>query len=385
MVSSFLPYPLFSGGQVRLYNLIKELSIEHEITLVCEKRNNQTEKDVKELEKICKKVIVVERRKQWSFENLLKTASSSHSFLTTGHTNYKLKDKIKQELNGNNFDLIHVETFYVIQNLPQTILPIILAEHNIEYQVYSRYVDQASSVIKPLLSLDIEKIKKEEEEAWKKATKMIAVSNEDKRIIEQKNLHTTIVANGVDTEKFSFKKKKSISRILFLGDFKWIQNRDAVTFIIKEIWPLINSELKMKLWIVGRKIPNSIRKLTNDSNIIFDEDSSGKPTEELFQKADILLAPIRIGGGTSYKILESMSCGTPVVTTPLSAGALGVKDGQELIVGKNASELAEKTMRLLQDKKLYKKIAKNGRKLIEEKYTWKEIVKKLNEVYKSAV
>src|SRR4051812_17649149 len=66
LVSSYLPYPLHSGGQVRLYNLIKELSAKHEITLICEKRSHQTAEDISEMAKICKKVITVPRRKQWS-------------------------------------------------------------------------------------------------------------------------------------------------------------------------------------------------------------------------------------------------------------------------------------------------------------------------------
>src|SRR3989344_5686544 len=120
IVSSFLPYPLFSGGHIRLYNLIRELSVNNEITLVCEKRNNQTEKDIIEVEKICKKVITVNRKKQWSFKNITKSFFSFNSFLVTGHTNKKMQQVIKEELESNKFDLIHIETFYVMQNLPKT-------------------------------------------------------------------------------------------------------------------------------------------------------------------------------------------------------------------------------------------------------------------------
>ncbi len=397
MISSFLPYPIYSGGHVRLYNLISELSSIHEITLVCEKRDNQTQKDITEVEKICKKVITVERRKQWSSGNLLKTAVSSKSFLTTGHTNTDMKNKIKKELENDKFDLIHVETFYILQNLPETSLPVVLAEHNVEYQVYGRYVDQVSKIIRPILSLDIAKIKKEEEAAWKKVSALIAVSEDDKKVMEAKGLKLFIVANGVDVEKFSFKNKKpsfakasagEARKILFIGDFKWIQNRDSVGFIINDVWPSINLKHKtenLKLWIVGRKIPDSVKNLTNDPNVIFDEESSGKPTQELFHEADVLLAPIRVGGGTSYKILESMSCGTPVVTTPLSAESLNAENGKNILVGQTADELANQTVKLLNDNKLYEKISKNARELIEKKYTWKKISNDLDSVYKSII
>src|SRR5664279_744412 len=125
VISSYLPFPLFSGGQVRLYNLIKELSAKHEITLICERRPNQTSDDIAEVEKICKKVITVSRRKQWSFKNIVKSGISSHSFLVTGHTVDAMKKKITEELEQTAYDRIHVETFYVFQNIPITAVPIV--------------------------------------------------------------------------------------------------------------------------------------------------------------------------------------------------------------------------------------------------------------------
>jgi polysaccharide biosynthesis protein PslH len=402
MVSSFLPYPLHSGGHVRLYNLIKELSDKHEITLICEKRKNQTDKDIEEVEKICKKVITVERHRQWSISNILKTGISAKSFLTTGHTHKKMQEEIVGELIKNEYDLIHVETFYVMQNLPQHILersravrlinnespkavshwiPVVLVEHNIEYQVYKRFADNVSFMVRPLLYLDVAKIKSEEESCWKEAAVVVAVSKNDEQIIKGERSKTRIVANGVDVEKFSFKpkaksQKPEAKRILF----------------IEEIWPRINKELRtknqvqnLKLWIVGREIPREIRALTNDPNVIFDEKNSDRPTEQLFQEADMLLAPIRIGGGTSYKILESMSCGTPVVTTKLSAQAIDAKDGEEIMIAEKAEDFAQKTIQLLDDQDLYQKIALSGRNLIEKNYTWKEIANDLDDVYKSLI
>lgn len=418
MISSYLPYPLYSGGQVRLYNLIKELSDKHDITLICEKRLNQTEDDVKELEKICKKVITVDRRKQWTVKNIAKSAFSSQSFLITGHTHKKMQRLIIEELEKVKFDLIHVETFYVMQNLPNYLfnpplsqplsgfagglthprnartrsVPVVLVDHNIEYKVYQRFLNRAPIAMRPLLSLDIAKIKKAEKNSWQQATKVVAVSQDDARVMEKNGVDQTVVSNGVNTVQFEFKPKEKddIKKILFIGDFRWVQNQDSARFIIEEIWPELNSKFRdknpdsnIKLWIVARKIPESLKHLTNDPSILFDEDISGMSADKIFQEADILLSPIRVGGGTSYKILEAMSCGTPVVTMPLSADAIKAKDKEHVMVGRTAYELAEKTIELLENEKLYNKIAKNGRTLIEDNYSWKKISHDLEEVYKS--
>ena len=391
IIASYLPYPLHSGGQVRLYNLIKELSHRHEITLICEKRSHQTHDDINELAKFCKEVITVPRRTQWSFTNLFKSIFSLNSFLITGHTHPGMRQKIQETLATNSFDVIHVETFYVRQNVGATNTPIVLADHNIEYLIYRRFVASVPFIFRPLLSIDVAKIKREEETSWKSVTKVIAVSEDDKKVMEEEGINPVVVPNGVDFQKFAMKEKhkEKERRILFLGDFTWIQNKDSVKFIIEEVWPPLQQgfggKTDLKLWIVGRKIPESIRQLTNDPSVIFDEKSSAQSTEKIFQQASLLLAPIRVGGGTSYKILESMACGTPVVTMQMSADAIGAKDGEELLVGQTAKELAEKTTQLLEDNKLHEKISKRGRSLIEKKYSWKEIAKILEKTYEDVL
>lgn len=388
MVSSYLPYPLLSGGQVRLYNLLKELKEKgHKVTLVCEKRDYEGEDDIDQVRKVCQDVFVVKRRKQWSIGNIIKAASSQKPFLIVGHTNSDMKRIIKDLLDKEKFDLIHVETFYVFQNLPSTDIPVVLVEHNIEHLVYKRYTQKAPLILRPLLYYDVAKIKKMEEKFWKKATKLVAVSNIEKSQMNRDDVY--VVPNGVDTEKFNFKREKSTDNlILFIGDFKWIQNRDSVSWIIKNVWPKIEEKIKKDklvatLWIVGKRIPENLKSLKRNG-IVFDENAPVE-TERIFQKAFALLAPIRIGGGTSFKILESMSTGLPVLTTNLGNEGIGAKPGFDLIIADDEDSFANSLMNLLEDKKYYDEVSKNARKFIEENYDWKSISIKLENVYKEAV
>lgn len=368
---------------------MKELSKEHSITLVCEKRDNQSDNDVKEVEKICGEVIWVKRKKQWSFFNVARTGFSAYPFLMIGHTQAKITEKLYEVLSRKKFDLIHVETFYVFQNLPQTSLPVVLVEHNIEYIVYKRYAAYVPFFARIPLYFDILKLKYWEEQFWKKAAKVVAVSETEKKIIGRED--TEVVPNGVDVEKFKVKSSKpkvdEECRILFIGDFRWVKNVDALYFVLKEVWPIFlrqndKSDQNVILWIVGRNIQPKLKKMAGGlDNIIIDENSN-EPTEEIFRKADILLAPIRVGGGTSFKILEAMASGIPVITTPIGVEGMAVGEN-EIVVADNAEKAVLGINRLLGDFKFYKKIQTNARKIIEKEYNWKNIAEKLGEVYKS--
>ena len=394
LVSSYLPYPLFSGGHIRLFNLIKELSRKHKITLICEKRDYQGDAEVTELKKFCKKVITVNRKKQWTLKNIIKTGLSTSSFLVTGHTNKEMQREIQREISENQFDLIHVETSYIMQNISKVNVPLVLVEHNVEYLVYKRFADNAPLPLKPLLYLDVLKLKYWEQNLWKKATKLVAVSQKDKEIMNKIRKDVAIVSNGVDVGKFKIQNSKfkidGEKRILLIGEFKWMQNLDAIEFILKEIWPKLRSEFippmnnkGIKLWVVGRKIPDSIRKMTADRDVIFDENAP-KETELIYQKSDILLVPIRVGGGTSFKILEAMASGVPVITTPLG-NAIGALDNSEIVIAKTSEDFVKSIKKMLEDEKFYNSISENARKLVEKKYNWKKISNDLNSVYESVI
>ncbi len=378
-----------------MYNLIKELSREHKITLICEKRDSQGEVEINELKKFCKKVITVPRKKQWTIANILKTGLSFSSFLVTGHTSRMMKKEIQRELNESQFDLIHVETSYVMQNIPEIEIPLVLVEHNIEYLVYKRFADNVPLLLRLLLYLDILKLKSWEENIWKRVAKLVAVSENEKKIMEKIRKDVALVSNGVDINKFKVRSQKSEVRssekkILFIGEFKWVQNRDAIEWIVKEIWPKLREEFipsmtdgGMKLWVVGRNIPQSIRKLTNDKSIVFD-DEAPKETEKIYEAADLLLAPIRVGGGTSFKILEAMASGVPVITTPLG-NAINAKENLEIVIANDLDGFVQKIRELFANKEFYGAISKNGRHLVEEKYNWQKISQDLNSVYSSVV
>ena len=183
LISSYLPYPLYDGGRIRLYNLLKFLKDQHEITLVCETREDQTENDIKEVEKICKKVVVFRRPKAFSIKNTVKSVLTLSPFLTTVHTHKEFSALITRELGNEKYDLIHVETFYVMQNLPKTNVPIVLVEHNIEYKVYERFAKKAPIFSRPILFLDALNVRRIKQRFLKKEDAIIAVSP-----TEQKNM-----------------------------------------------------------------------------------------------------------------------------------------------------------------------------------------------------
>jgi len=384
MLTPYLPYPLLSGGQIRTYNLLKNLADRHEISLLSFIREDNEKEYVNELLKYCRDVKVIVRRKAWDWRNIALSGLTPYPFLVSIYLSLSLKKLIKKELSCQKYDLIHAETFYVMPNLPKTNLPILLVEQTIEYLVYQNFVENFNFFpVKPFLYFDVAKIQYWEKYYWKQAARLATMSTEDKKIVEQsvKNTKVDIVANGVDVDFFEATKiyKPTRPSILFVGNFKWLPNKDAACFLAKKVWPIIKKKLPdANLWIVGKNPTEEIKNLAGRDVKI---DEKIEDIREAFGKASVLLAPIRNGRGTKYKVLEAMATGLPVVTTRLGIEGIEAKDRQEVLFAETSQDLADKTILLLKSKTLGQKIAKKAKKLVAEKYNWKIISANLDKIY----
>src|SRR3989338_1125091 len=386
MSTPYLPYPLVTGGQTRSYNLIKRMAkLGHKITLFSLIKDESERVNVPELEKFCEEAQVFKRSKTpWTLKNILRTGFSLHPFLVIRNWAYGEKEEIKQKLESQKFDLIHAETFYVMPHIPKTELPILLVEQTIEFLVYRHFAQSSSMLpLKPLLYYDVAKTKYWELEYWKKANKVVAMSEEDTKIMlkELPSLNVDIVPNGVDTDFFSQKvaDKSKQPVILYLGNFTWLQNREAVDVLIRRIWPKIKQEVKSaKLWIIGKEAERFFTHLKSEDIRV----EEVKDVRSVYQEATVLVAPIYGSGGTRYKNFEAFASSLPVITTSIGIGGTEATNGKEVIICDDPEEIIKETVKLLKDPRRQKELAKNAKEMVRKKYDWDPIVAKLDSLYK---
>lgn len=388
MLTPYLPYPPTSGGQVRSYNLIKNLARKHEITLFSLIKDEQEKKYTEELERFCSKVRVFGRpAKPWTLKNILRTGFGPYPFLVVRNFSNEEKEVVKKELESQKFDLIHAENFYVMPHIPKTSIPILLTEQTILYRVYQHFIESLPWYLfwlKPILAIDVWKLKYWETYYWKTADFLAAVSKED--FLHIKNLtsgkRVDIISNGVDFNYFArrkFKKNKQPTVLFGAADFHWMQNKEGARILIDDIWPKIKKTIKnAKLWIVGQIAPQILSSYSNQRNIVIQEISDSR---EAYQKSWVLVAPMRSGGGSRTKFFEAMASGLPIVTTSEGVEGIAAKNGEEVVVEDSLGQLTSKTIELLLNQKKAKKIGLGGKKLVKEKYDWRKSAEKLNRLY----
>jgi len=382
-ITPLFPYPLESGGQTRFFNLIKRLSCDHKITLFSFIRKQKEKEFIPELLPYCQKVKVFKRREAWSIFNILLAGFSRLPFLCSTYWSKEFKKAVEQELSIGNYEVVHLECFYTGTSLPKTKVPLFLVEHNVEHQVYKQFVERCKILpLKPFLYWDVWKMKGLETAFWQRADKVAAVSQKDQKQIEKTlGKKCGLVLNGVDFYHFSSTKKRTHKQptVLFVGNLKWFPNRDAVLFLLTKVWDKIRRQVpEARLWIVGRNFPQDILKFPREG---VDFDDLVEDIREAHCLSDVLIVPLRVGGGIKFKVLEAMASGLPVVSTKIGVEGVGAREGKEFLLGGNARGLAQATVKLLKNKKLREEIGKSAQKFVGENYDWDRIVKNLNYAY----
>ncbi|MDI6827398.1 MAG: glycosyltransferase family 4 protein, partial [Armatimonadota bacterium] len=148
----------------------------------------------------------------------------------------------------------------------------------------------------------------------------------------------------------------------------------------KNIFSLIrerNAEIKLN--IVGRSPVQRVRALANIEGVtLFSDVPEVRP---FYEKSAVSVVPLRSGGGTRLKILESMAFGVPVVSTSIGCEGLDVTHGENILIADTPKAFAESVLSILNDQSLRNKLINNGRKLVENKYDWDIIATRLLKIY----
>lgn len=150
-----------------------------------------------------------------------------------------------------------------------------------------------------------------------------------------------------ETSKFSFEKRKNF---VFFGNFYHAPNLDAIK-ILRLIWPNIHKQLPMaELHVYGAYGENVTILQNLPKGMIYK--GWAEHFTETISKYRLMLAPLRFGAGIKTKIIESMGCGLPVIST--SVGWEGIfKDGKITLVADDKDDFSELAIQYYQSQLLW--------------------------------
>lgn len=377
VVSPYPLYPPVSGGSVRIWNLLRGVAADFDLHLAIfsTTRDDASQRDA--LEPFCRSVHFLRREdappaKPWS---LLPRGAEYFAFEAARR---RLRD-LAETVDARIVQLEHTEMGQFAGLFPGR--KVILTELDLSFVTAARrralgfarrfavdrllWSDPAG--YRRLLRYEIRSA-----EACDQVHVMSAADGEILgRYLHDGERRLRVVDNGVDCARFEPRPAGEAASwdVLFVGSFGHSPNRDAIEWLLAEIWPRLRRlRPKVRLAIVGAHPPPEVTaRHGRDGVEVF---GTVPDTAPFYRGARVLLAPIRAGSGTRLKLLEAFASALPVVGTQLAAEGLAVRDGEHLLCAESAVELAQATARLLADPELCRSLGGAAWRLAEERYDW---------------
>jgi glycosyltransferase involved in cell wall biosynthesis len=261
--------------------------------------------------------------------------------------------------------------------------------HNVESLIWQRYTEaEANPVKRWYVRGQWQKFEWFEQWAYAAATRAIAVSRDDARLMRERFGVTNpeIVENGVDIEYFKPQRdvERDPARLLFLGSLDWRPNLDGVRLLLDDIFPKVRATIpRATLSLVGRRPPEwlTARAAEVPGMKVFADVPDVRP---FLATCGMLVVPLRIGGGSRLKILEALATATPVVSTRVGAEGLELTANRDLVLTETHSEMPAAILEAIRRPEEAREMAENGCRRVRERYSWSRLANQLDRVWQEA-
>jgi glycosyltransferase involved in cell wall biosynthesis len=264
---------------------------------------------------------------------------------------------------------------------------LVLDEHNIEYDLVRRMAASTSLERKVFNELNWRKLRREEVAAWRRFDGCTVTSPRDREfLVEQApSVPTAVIPNGVNVDLFKPTPgaRAEPMTLIFFGAMNYYPNTDGAVYFAREVLPRLHARFPdLRLRIVGPCGPGPVMDLRSDRVDVTGFVDDLRPEIE---RATIVIAPLRMGGGTRLKILEGMALGKPIVSTSIGAEGLDVVHGRDMLIADTPEVFAAEIGRVLTDPELAAGLGRAARQTAEARYSWRAAAAELESFYRATV
>ena len=387
-LTQVLPHPPDSGPKVRAWHLLETVAREHQVTLLSFVRGDQS-RDVQRLRTLCAEVatVPIDRGGPRELLHLARSWGTGRPYLMVRDDQAAMRGLVEQLVAGRRFDVVHADQLNMAQYAVGVDASLrVLDAHNASWLLYRRLQRILPHGPRRLaLAREWRLLREYEARLGARFDAVLAVSREDEDALRRAGVPSalmTVVPIALDVQAIRpVRRDESANRILHVGTMYWPPNIDAVQWFVSEVYARIRSRRPdIAFDVVGTKPPGRITRLHLSGDSIHVAGYVADLTP-FFERAGVFVVPLRAGAGMRVKILEAMARGVPVVTTRLGCEGIEVEHDRHVLLADSAAEFADATLRILNDRDVGRRLAENGRHLVETRHDYRLVYRSVLDLY----
>ena len=447
-----LPYPPHQGTTIRNFSFIRYLAEHHTIDLISFTTPNEALTARNPLHQYCRQIATVPQPVRALRRRAIDTIRSPRPDMALRLESASMHALVAEWVRTNQYDIVQVEGIEMAQYGLQVIASIsgnakpalVFDDHNCEYLLQKRNAQtdlrQPRRWVAAAYSL-IQWCKLRSYEAYicRAANEVVAVSHTDQHVLQRlvPNTSITVVHNGIDTAQYHATDaaqqnviqqddieqdndarqpvQNSLTHhvdaaprdtapkealLVFTGKMDYRPNIDAMLWFGRDVFPRVQMQMSnVRLLIVGMNPHPRLDELRENPYI--ELTGAVDDTRPYIRAADVYIIPMRVGGGTRFKVLEAMASGKAIVSTSLGVEGIQVECGRELLLADTPQAFAQAILRLLpswasksrdtgdtianEAVLLGNRLGENARGFVAANYEWRQIIPILERLYERLV
>lgn len=393
MISAILPSPYTQNAiPTRTFNLLKNLSDRHQITLVAQHYQMAKDTHIETLREWVEDLVIFPHHQENGRRGIINRAKRLGKLLKEGtpksvlsYYSPQMQEWIDQKVSEKAFDIItceHSINETYIRLEWQTKVRTVVNIHGSIYGTCENYLERATTKKSIREQLNIPLLRRYEQNYCSKFSAVVTTTVEDKQQINALEIEKpiTVIPNGIDRNFFP-------KRISDPGGYQLVyishQEEVAVTEEVKFLCELVFPEIKKRypqatLTLVG--LPDSLNNWKDSGIEVLSADVS---LQKVLTYSTVCVLPTQVGLGMKFAPLQAMAIGVPIVGSDRALEGLNVDGATVNLAAMRANRLEEYIYaigRLFQDTQLRQKLSHNARTLIEKNHDWRKITDQYEKV-----
>ena len=317
-----------------------------------------------------------------AFKNLF----SDESYHVKRFVSEAFRERLVKVLKKERYDVVQLEMIYMAPYI-ETIrkyskATIVLRAHNVEHKIWERMAKKTFFFAKRWYLYHLARtLRNFEMSVLNNVDGIAAITMTDASFFRRVTATPVIdLPFGIDIDKFNPVFEVGDTPTFYhIGSMNWMPNEEGIKWFLKNVWDQVQERIpNAKLYLAGRNMPKWLTKTKKKNVIVVGE----VPDAHTFvNEHNIAIVPLFSGSGMRIKIIESMALGKTVITTLVGAEGIQYSEFEDIIIADNVPKMVENICRLSQHPEEAEAIGLNARRLVEDVYDNKKIIKRLEIFY----
>lgn len=317
---------------------------------------------------------------------------SGESYHVKRYRSEAFAQRLKEILEQERFDIIHVESIFLSPYLPiirrHSQAKVILRAHNVEHLIWKRVAQTMPRGLKRQyikhLSLTLRAYELEHLQDY---DGVVCITRNDADYFRANGCRRPMTAipfglesGGRRAENGEWKVESGELSLFHIGAMDWMPNQESVAWLLEEVWPVVHNRVpQAHLYLAGRKMPQCWLDADIEGVTVVGEVPDAM---QFIADKQVNIVPLLSGSGIRVKIIEAMSVGKVVVATTVAAQGIDYTDGVDLLIADTPEQFARQVERCMDDPSFCQSVGEAAQKLIKERYDGQRLTEELVRFYK---